>query len=121
MSREDSRSRPASRLRTERIGRARGAPHAEQQLPAQIAAAELDQLTSHLAATAADDQTGATTSLLQRMQTSAATRLQTQLDGAVDAAELQRSIDRARALRLPAELIEPAQPAAAAGGAGIGK
>ena len=65
------------------------------------------------AAVAAADGTaggGNAAALLQRFQESAARRLQALLDqGIVDTAELQRSIDRAEKLKLPEELVAPAQ------------
>ena len=43
------------------------------------------------------------------LQESAARRLQQLLEDAVDVTELQRAVERARALRLPPELVAPAQ------------
>ena len=58
------------------------------------------------ATSAAGESTSAT--LLLRMQESAARRLQV-LEGSADALELQRAVERARSLNLPADLITPVE------------
>ena len=50
---------------------------------------------------------GTSPTLLLRMQESAARRLHSLLESSGDAVELQRAVDRARALALPSELIVP--------------